>query len=670
MISFDKNVCGSLDAGTAREWLETNGIGGFASSTVPGINTRRYHSLLTAALHPPMGRYVLLAKLEETVFLNGARYDLSANQYEGAVHPQGHTHLAGFRLDPFPVFTYEVGGVQIEKRVFKVHGENTTVVEYEIRGNAASCTIEVRPLIAFRDYHWTTHANSGLNPDFEETSGGVSIKPYGGLPRLYFAHNAAWVGREGNWYYNFEYARERERGLDDLEDLFQPLVMQFEIGAGAAVIIASTEIRNASDAGVLRRNEIARRAALRAASPVDDPLVADLTAAADQFIVRRAGNLHTVIAGYHWFADWGRDTMIALPGLTLTTGRFDIARDILLAFSRVADMGMLPNRFPDSGAAPEYNTADASLWYFEAIRKYVEYTGDFAFVEENLYATMKSIVDWHLRGTRYGIKCGPDGLVDAGDPETQLTWMDAKIGDFVATPRNGKPVEIQALWYNALRFTESLALRFGDAEVERLIARIAPKTLESFNALFWNADAGCLYDVVNGDYRDPAIRPNQVIALSLGYTMVPPDRARSILGVVERELLTSFGLRTLAPGDPQYCGHSDGGPVERDSSYHQGTVWPWLLGPFITAFVRTHQAEGTTAAAEQAGVWLAPFRDHLSVAGLGSISEILDAAPPHAPRGCIAQAWSVAEILRVLVEDVHGMLGRLPIGAQISRPTH
>jgi predicted glycogen debranching enzyme len=658
MISFDKDVCGSPDAGTEREWLETNGIGGFASSTVPGINTRRYHGLLTAALHPPVGRYVLLSKLEETVFLNGAKYDLSANQYAGAIHPQGYTHLASFRLDPFPIFTYEVGGLQIEKRVFMVYGENTTVVEYELLGDAGSCTIEVRPLIAFRDYHSTTHANSGLNPDISEAEGSVSIEPYNGLPRLHFSHNASWVAREGNWYYNFEYARERERGLDSLEDLFEPLTMQFEIHPGkAAVVIASTQTYNASGADTLRRNEIARRAALRAAAPVDDPLVADLTAAADQFIVKRSGNLHTVIAGYHWFGDWGRDTMIALPGLTLTTGRFDIARDILLAFSNAADMGMLPNRFPDSGWIPEYNTVDASLWYFEAIRKYIEYTGDYAFVQQNLYDTMKSIVDWHLLGTRFDIKCGPDGLVGAGGPDSQLTWMDAKIGDYVATPRHGKPVEIQALWYNALRFTESLASKFGDGEVERLIAGIAPRTLESFNAQFWNEDAGCLYDVVNGDDRDPAIRPNQVIALSLGYTMVPPDRARSILAVVERDLLTSVGLRTLAQTDPNYRGHCDGGPFERDSSYHQGTVWPWLLGPFITAFVKTHRVEGTTDAAEEAGLWLAPFRDHLSVAGLGTVSEILDGDPPHTPRGCIAQAWSVAEILRALVEDVYGITG-------------
>ena len=660
MISFEEDVCGKLDIGLGREWLETNGIGGFACSTVPGINTRRYHGLLTASLRPPVDRYVLLSKVEETVFLNGAKYDLSANLYAGTVHPNGFTHLKKFRIDPFPIFTYEVGGVQVEKRVFMAHGENTTVIEYEILG-AGQCTLEVRPLIAFRDYHSLTHANDGLNQDLEEAGGEVSVQPYQGLPRLYFGHNARWTGPEGTWYYNFDYPRERERGLEATEDLFQPFVLQFALHAGsAAVIIASTERHDAGDALVIREHEIHRRAALRTMAQSVDSFVGDLTAAADQFIVTRrlqfpARDLHTVIAGYPWFADWGRDTMIALPGLTLTTQRYDIARDILLAFSQVIDRGMCPNRFPDFGETPEYNTVDASLWYFEAIRKYVEYTGDFAFVRKHLYDTLKSMIDWHLLGTRFGIHCGPDGLISAGGPETQLTWMDAKIGDFVATPRDGKPVEIQALWYNALRFTESLAQMFDDAEEEKLLAGLAALTRENFNARFWNEESGCLYDVIDGTAGlDASIRPNQVIALSLGHTMVPADRARSILDVVERELLTEVGLRTLSPRDPNYIGRYEGGRVERDSAYHQGTVWPWLLGPFITACVRYRGIEADRAreAREHAGKWLEGIREHLKDAGMGSISEIFDGDAPHYPKGCFAQAWSVAEILRVLAEDV------------------
>jgi predicted glycogen debranching enzyme len=661
MIYFGPDVCCNLEDGLAREWLETNGIGGFASSTVPGINTRRYHGLLTASLRPPVDRYVLLSKVEEAVFLNGAKYDLSANLYAGAVHPNGYTHLKTFRLDPFPIFTYEVGGVQIEKRVFMAHGENTTVIEYEILG-AAACTLEVRPLIAFRDYHSTTHANDGLNQDFMEAEGEVSVQPYQSLPRLYFGHNARWTGREGAWYYNFDYPRERERGLGASEDLFQPFVLQFDLHEGApAVVIASTEPHHVSAAAEIREREIGRRGALRAMAPSEDALVKDLTAAADQFIVTRhlqfpARDLHTVIAGYPWFADWGRDTMIALPGLTLATKRFDIARDILVAFSQVIDRGMCPNRFPDFGEAPEYNTVDASFWYFEAIRKYLEYSGDLAFVRTHLYDTLKSMIDWHLMGTRYGIHCGPDGLISAGGPDTQLTWMDAKIGDFVATPRDGKPVEIQALWYNALRFTESLAQIFDDAEEEKLLAGIAALAAENFNAKFWNEESECLYDVIDGtETPDASIRPNQLIALSLGYTMVDADRARSILGVVERELLTGAGLRTLSPHDPHYIGRYGGGRVERDSAYHQGTVWPWLMGPFITAYVKFHSAEpgGARDARERAAGWLEGFRDRLTDAGLGSISEIFDGDAPHDARGCFAQAWSVAEILRALTEDVY-----------------
>jgi predicted glycogen debranching enzyme len=647
MIEFDGSVCRDLNTALQREWLETNGLGGFASSTIVCANTRRYHGLLTAALRPPVGRTVLLSKLEETVLLDGQRFELSVNLYPGAINPTGQLYLKNFRLDPFPVFTFEIAGVEIEKRIFMPHGENTTVIEYELLG-LGSCTLELRPLIAFRDYHSVAHANPALNREYSETPGLISIAPYRDLPRLYFAHNAGLVTRNGEWYYNFDYPRERERGLEAREDLFQPFLMQFELRPGGrATVIASTFPRRAADAESLLRDERVRRETERTAAPDSDPLVAELTAAAHQFLVRRGGDLHTVIAGYHWFSDWGRDTMIALPGLTLVTGRFDIARDILLAFSRAVDQGMLPNRFPDAGETPEYNSVDASLWYFEAIRKFVEYTSDFHFVREDLYGAMKRILECYTAGTRYGIHCDTDGLILAGDPGTQLTWMDAKVGDFVATPRPGKPVEIQALWYNALRFTETLANRFGDPGAAKRLGDLAAQAAHSFNELFWNESVGCFYDVVDGETRDASIRPNQLIALSLGFTMVDPGRARRALAVVERELLTPFGLRTLSPADPKYKPQCAGTPLERDSAYHQGTVWPWLLGPFITASVRLNG----DAARDKAQVWLAAFPEHLRDAGLGSISEIFDGDAPHEPRGCIAQAWSVAEILRVLVEE-------------------
>jgi predicted glycogen debranching enzyme len=624
-----------LDAATSREWLETNGLGGFSSSTVAGMNTRRYHGLLTAATKPPVGRVVLLSKLEETLIVGGRRYDLSVNRYPGVVHPQGYQFLKEFRRDPFPVFTYEVAGLELEKRVFMAQGENTTVVEYELRGSAPDCALEIRPLIAFRDYHSLTHRNDGLNPAVEMAEGRATVEPYPGLPPLHFAHDAVDVHVTGDWFNNFEYDVERERGLDFQEDLFNPLVARFDLSRKpAATIIASTEIRDAAQAPAMRRAEVERRVQLVATSP---PHLQDLVAAADQFIVKR-GDLKTIIAGYPWFSDWGRDTMIALPGLTLVTGRVEVAKSILLAFAQSVDRGMLPNRFPDAGESPVYNTVDATLWFFEAIRA----LGDAAFIKDHLYDCLKDIIDWHIKGTRYGIHAGEDGLISCGEPGVQLTWMDAKVGDWVVTPRIGKPVEIQALWYNALRVMQELASQFHDGAREQAVRELADRARQSFNTQFWNEEAACLYDVVNGDTPDAAIRPNQIFAVSLPHTMLDDARAKQVVAVVERELLTPFGLRSLSPRDPQYRGRYEGGVVSRDSAYHQGTVWPWLLGPFITASMKVNK---------QAGDWLAAFR------GLAQIPEVYDGDAPHRQGGCFAQAWSVAELLRAAVEDVEPLVG-------------
>ena len=656
MIRIDHSVCRDLDQARKLEWLETNGLGGFSSSTILGLNTRRYHGLLTAATKPPVGRLVLLSKIEETVLIDGHGYDFSANQYPGAVYPQGQHYLKEFRLDPFPTFVYDVEGVEIEKRVFMIHGENTTVVEYNIHspGHTSDCVLELRPLIAFRDYHGTTHQNSSLNPSVRSENGIASVAPYRDLPELHFSHNADIAQITGNWYFNFEYAAEQERGLDAHEDLFNPFALRLPVRHGVtATVIASTQIRLASEAPALRQQEIERRNGVIQRAPSADPLVRQLTATADQFIVQR-GELNSVIAGYHWFADWGRDTMIALPGVTLMTGRPDVARNILEAFAESADQGMLPNRFPDAGESPEYNTVDATLWLFEAVRSYLQYTGDYEFVRVRLYPKLKEIVDWHIQGTRYGIHMDKDGLLACGEQGVQLTWMDAKVGDWVVTPRTGKPVEIQALWYNALRILCDLAHEFGDSGPETFLNELAKEVKDSFNVQFWNADAACLYDVIDGEYRDASIRPNQIFAISLYHTMLPAEMGRRIVDLVQRELLTPLGLRSLSPSDPNYMRRYEGGVRERDSAYHQGTVWPWLIGPFISAYVKVHGRSPEAKA--QAGVWLKGFEDHLTTAGLGHISEIVDAEPPYTPRGCIGQAWSVAELLRAAVEDVYEIL--------------
>ena len=663
MIRFGRELCGNLEAATRREWLETNGLGGFASSTIVGLNSRRYHGLLVAATQPPVGRIVLLSKLEETLIIDGNRFDLSANRYPGVVHPQGFQYLGEFRLDPFPVFTYQLEGITLEKLVFMVQGENTTVVQYRVPADPGSklpsrrIELELRPLIAFRDFHSTTHENGALNPTIETVAGVTSFTPYAGLPSLHLAHNANQVERSGLWYRNFEYDAERERGLDFQEDLFNPCTLRFEASReSVATVIASTERKEAATVDGYRESEISRRCSIAARAPVDDDFAKTLVVATDQYIVAR-GDQKTVIAGYHWFSDWGRDTMIALPGLTLTTKRFDVARSVLLSFARHTDHGMLPNRFPDAGEAPEYNTVDATLWFFEAVRAYLAYTGDLEFVRKEIYAVLNDVISWHVRGTRFGITVDSAGLLTSGESGVQLTWMDAKVGDWVVTPRRGRPVEIQALWYNALCVMEDLARRVGDEPGRKRYLNMATVAKWSFNRLFWNEQGGYFYDAVENGTVDASIRPNQIFAVSLPHTMLTPERAKQVLEVVEKHLLTPYGLRTLAPSDPNYRGRYTGDQASRDGAYHQGTVWPWLMGPFIAGYLRLH---GYTAAArQQAEAWLSPLKDHVTDAGLGHVSEIFEGDPPHRPCGCIAQAWSVAEVLRVVVEDVRGIRSKL-----------
>ncbi|MDP9053448.1 MAG: hypothetical protein M3N93_03985 [Acidobacteriota bacterium] len=413
-------------------------------------------------------------------------------------------------------------------------------------------------------------------------------------------------------------------------------MLRFDLAPGkTALVIAAISPHKSSDAASLKSAEILRRSQFRGTLP----------AAASQFIARR-DSLRTVIAGYPWFTDWGRDTMISLPGLTLSTGRFDIARDILLEFAGLADQGLLPNAFPDRNQPPAGNTVDATLWFFEAVRRYLEASNDLTFVRAQLYEKLNEILDWHVKGTRYGIRMDSDGLIEAGDPTTQLTWMDARVGNQPVTPRNGKPVEIQALWYNALRFMQWLAHELGDEHRAAFCADLALHSSGSFNTEFRNDDAGYLYDVINGPRRDSSLRPNQLIALSLGYCAIPAGRAHRILSAVENNLLTPFGLRTLAPGDPQYKGRYEGPPAVRDAAYHQGTVWPWLLGPFIAADVRFRGE----AARKRIPQLLSGLLEYAKNRGTGQVPEIFDGDAPHAPRGCFAQAWSVAEILRASAE--------------------
>jgi predicted glycogen debranching enzyme len=594
---------------------------------------------------------VLLSRLEETLVIDGMRHDLSTNQYAGAVHPRGYMLLESFRLDPFPIWTFMVDGVEVEKHLFLVHGENTVVTQYRVIGAISRrISLEVRPLIAFRDYHALTHENPALHREVRiHDEGLLSLRPYEDHPTLYIGHDATEVSAEAYWYKNFEYEHERERGLDYVEDLFNPLILRFDFAAADSVtVIASTAEARVQTAGLLREREIIRRNQIVEQVASEDPLVRTLAAAADQYIVSR-GDQKSVIAGYPWFTDWGRDTMIALPGLTLTSNRPEITRSVLKEFAKHVNQGMLPNRFPDHGETPEYNTIDATLWYFEAVRSLIQHTKDYEFVREELYPVLEDIVEWHIRGTRFGIQVDTDSLLQSRDPNVQLTWMDAKIGDWVVTPRHGKAVEIQALWYNSLRTMQDIARAAADVPNAGKYADLAALAAQSFNKTFWNESARCLYDVVDGGIPDATMRPNQILAVSLTHSMLNKNRAKAVVDAVERHLFTPYGLRSLSPSDVQYRGRYEGNPVSRDSAYHQGPVWAWLLGPFMDAYLKVN-GHGQKAQ-RQVRQWLEPLSAHLGDAGLGHVSEIFDGDSPHRPRGCFAQAWSVAEILRAIVDN-------------------
>ena len=650
-ITFDNSITKNLDEAIRREWLETNGLGGWASSTIAVAHTRRYHGLLVAATQPPVGRLVLLSKLDDSVEVDGQRFDLATNLYPGAAHPKGFQYLQEFSKDPFPTFTYAVSGIVVRRTVAAVHGENTTLVLYEVIESPSELSLELRPFVAGRDYHSLTRANDSISKTFSFQDGIFRVLPYDGLPELFIQVPGATFEAGPDWYLNFEYPVEQYRGLDYQEDLFTYGIFKCSLKAGDTLgVIISTDNPVGREAAALYDQEKQRRLALLSDQQGTDKITKILTLAADQFVVQRGEGLRTIIAGYNWFTDWGRDTMIALPGITLATGRFDDAKRIIQAFAESTSQGMLPNRFPDGGEEPEYNTVDATLWFFIAVYKYLQYSGDDQFVRNEPMPILEDIIAWHDRGTRYNIHTAEDGLLYAGESGVQLTWMDAKIGDWVVTPRTGKAVEINALWYNGLKILAELSQRFGRADQAESYAQRADQVKDRFLEVFWYDEGGYLYDYVDGENRNTTIRPNQIFALSLPFPLLNAEKATKVLEIIRNKLYTPFGLRSLAPDDPEYRPLYGGSPYDRDSAYHQGTVWGWLLGPFLTALVRIKGAAGK----KEARKLLNEMKPHLEDGGIGTVSEIFDGDPPHEPHGCIAQAWSVAEILRAYVEDLSG----------------
>ena len=630
------------------EWLETNGLGGYALSTVSGRNARRYHGLLVAATSPPTGRAVLLGKLEETLVLGEERFDLSVNRYAGRLHPRGDLHLRAFRVDPFPTWDFEVGDVRLRRTFLLVHGEETAVIRWELASEPAGPVwLEVRPLLVYRGHHELRGPGTPCDPAVWHEDGAVRLHPCVDLPDLRLAHDADSVAETFFWYRGLEYDLDRERGFEFTEDLFSPLSFSWDLSSRPeATLVATLGNRSADDAPALCAAEEKRRRRVEGAGS-DRRLLRLLRAAADRFVVKR-GDGWTVIAGYPWFTDWGRDAMIALPGLLLTTRRFDVARSVLETFARHVDRGMVPNRFPDEGTEPEYNNVDGTLWFVEAVRAYHEASRDEAFLRQ-VYPLLVEIVERHLRGTRFGIRADVDGLLSSGEPGQQLTWMDAKVDGRVVTPRSGKPVEVQALWHNALRIVALYAANLGDAFTAARLLALADQARESFGALFWDEKSGYLADVVAPDgTRDLTLRPNQLFALSLHRPLLSGARAASVLRVVEERLLTPYGVRTLDPAHPDYRGRFEGGPAERDAAYHQGTAWPWLLGSLVDAHlaVRGNNPESRRTAS----AWLAPLVEHLFGPGLGQLPEVFDGDPPHRPGGSVAQAWSVGEVLRAVLK--------------------
>jgi predicted glycogen debranching enzyme len=650
-IRFGRAICGDLAAAERREWWIANGRGGYAGGTVAQSLTRRYHALLVAPVDPPLGRVLVLAKADATFVADGASQPMFANRWaSGAIEPKGHLALESFHLDgTIPVWRFAFAGRAVEQRIWMEPGADTVYVAWrrEAETDGPSPQLAVALLANGRDHHGDTRP-----PDFAPritTDGSVLTVAVAGRFALRIAGTGGAIAARNDWYRDFDLPVERERGLGahawhlHVGDLDLPLPPG--IWTGFAASLGDPAVPDL-DAALERRRTHDRRMLEQAVAA--DPVFAKapgwvmrLVLASDLFIIARPltglPEGMSVIAGYPWFGDWGRDTMISLPGLCLATGRFDTARLILETFARFVDRGMLPNVFPGAGAAPEYNTADASLWYIEAWRAYLEATGDEAALRR-VFAVLAEIVDRHLEGTRFGIGVDPaDGLLHAGEAGIQLTWMDARVGDWVVTPRIGKPVEINALWYNALVAMAALAERVGAPGAR--YREMAEKARQGFTR-FVLADGSGLYDVIDGpDGADASLRPNQLFAVSLPASPLDPATKRAVLRRCGDALLTSYGLRSLAPQDRGYRGACTGGPTERDGAYHQGTVWAWLLGPWAVAHYRVY---GDAAAAQRL---LQPIGDHLADAGLGQVSEIFDGDPPHTPRGCPAQAWSVACIL-------------------------
>jgi predicted glycogen debranching enzyme len=639
----------ALPIDECHEWLESDGLGGFASGTTSLVRTRRYHALLVAAAGSPSNRFLLVNGCDVRLLLGGTAWALSSHRFaSGVLHPDGLQRLASFTAEPWPTWQWRIDDrTTVIQQLFMANGHALVVLRWRLLQPVNGATLVVAPMLSGRDPHGLHHENAEFDATAHVDCDRVEWRPYPALPAVVAASNGEYR-HDFAWWRGFHYEQERLRGFPHVEDLAVPGSFSFDLGHEAVLVLAArgqgaptrvSGLRAADLCQVLAGRELQRRLGYTPA-----------VRRGDAYLVRRDGG-RTVIAGYPWFTDWGRDTFIALRGLCLATGRLEEAQAILVQWAGTVSEGMLPNRFPEHGAQPDYNSVDASLWFVIAVHELLARKEVPDRDRLELLHAVSSILSGYAEGTRYGIGMDYDGLLRAGAPGVQLTWMDAKVGDHVVTPRTGKPVEVQALWINALRIGERLLPGGPPWPLRESWPQLIARAQESFVQRFWDPQRECLHDVVDVDHVhrtvDPSLRPNQVFAAGgLPFPVLDDARARLVVGMVERELWTPIGLRTLAPGDPRYRGRYEGGPVERDHAYHQGTAWPWLLGPFVQAWVRAH---GNDANAKRRARqrFLAPLLERLGEPGIGHLPEIADGDPPHEARGCPFQAWSVGEALRL-----------------------
>lgn len=666
---LNKDELSDFSANIRREWAMANGIGGYAGGSVTGACNRTHQGYLIASLHPPVERFLAFTKTNECIMQNENTWNLETAQHAGPVFTEGQKYLEGFDYDGTVTFHYEAGSIRLVKQIALVQGENTAVIAYKIHNPGSAAGLSITPLMNYREHSAASTADTLLfTTEPNEYNGFTLIPDAAPDVKIVLACSGGTLSeRKKRFDEQMQYQTEVDNEVDGLDSHYTPYDLEFSIPADSDMeisIICSVLTKGENFSHGTPDAQTAQKLAgekkqyvkqlVSHAGYENDEFAEILVTAADQFLAyRESTKQKTVLAGLPWFTDWGRDTMIAFSGLTLATKRFAEAREILSTFARYVHHGMVPNMFPDDGQEPFYNTADASLWYFYAVHQYLKYTGkpsDYDFIRTEIYPALREILNAYRNGTDFSIYMDTDGLVHAGSGLDQVTWMDVRVGDWVATPRHGKPVEINALWYNALLVMADLCERFGENPDE--YRTLADRVRESFCESFWNPDRQCLYDVVDGETKDDSIRPNQIYAVSLPYTMLPPEQELAVVEMVQKELLAGPGLRSLSRGHKDYHPVYLGSLPKRDAAYHQGTAWGYLMGGFITAYVKVHGA--SVSARKEALTFLTPVREHLWKGCIGSISEIFDGDSPHTCRGCYAQAWSVGEVLRCYVEDILG----------------